>query len=237
MWRFLRSLVQMSRSAPARRRAIDAELNERRYSQTNERDLFLRDPHREALQEAERQWRSDPETGLPRLLALAELGSIRGMTFLGWAHHTGTGVIVDHVKAEHWYWHAILGGPQHSQLCLGWIYTQRLEYSQCEKVYRISVTENWSPAMFYLARIMLRQTLTKARLNEARILLEHASALEDLGAEAMLAGYSARGRFGLRYVPSGFRQLCIASWKLVALEDKIALAACPEVPALTTRDE
>ena len=84
---------------------------------------------------------------------------------------------------------------------------------------------------------MLRQSLSKTRLTEARILLERASALGDLGAEAMLAGYSARGRFGWRYVPHGFWQLGIASWKLVILDDEIILASRSEAPALMTGHE
>ena len=215
MWRFVKAVVELIRTAPARRRATDAELTERRYGQTNGRALFLSDPHREAMQEADQQWRDDPEAGLPKLIALAELGSIPAMTLAGWAYHAGKGVAADPVKAEYWHWRAIEGGSQPSQLQLGWIYTQTRNYPRCEEVYKAGVAQNWGPAMFYLGRIMLRQRLTKTRLNEARSLLERASALEDLGAQAMLAAFSARGRFGLRYIPRGFRQLCTSSRKLV----------------------
>ena len=237
MWRFVKAVVELIRSAPARRRATDAELTERRYGQTNDRALLLSDPHREALGEADQLWRDNPEAGLPKLIALAELGSVRAMSLAGWAYHEGKGAAADPVKAEYWHWRAIAGGSQQSQLQLGWIYTQRRDYPRCEEVYKAGVAQNWGPAMFYLGRIMLRQSLTKVRLDEARSLLERASALGDLGAQAMLAAFSARGRFGLRYVPRGFRQLCISSRKLVELEDEIEAAKRSKIPAAMTGDD
>ena len=101
MWRFIESCVEIVRAAPARRRATNAELTERRYSQTNTRELLLRDPYREAVQEADLQWRSEPEVGLPKLLALAELGSVPAMSLVGWAYHAGNGVSVDPARAEY----------------------------------------------------------------------------------------------------------------------------------------
>lgn len=232
MWRNPVSfLKQAYASVAADRKTADDKITRWRFAQTNDWELSQRDAQNDAVREAERLCRSDPRAGLQQLLTLAKLGSIRSMIFVGRGYQTGDGLGADPVQAEHWYRLAIEGGSQQAQLRLGRIYADRREFSKCEEVYRIGVAEHWGPAMYYLATVILRQPKTSVRLEEARSLLEQASALGDLGALGALAGSSARGRFGLHRIPCGFWLLCVASMKFIALADEVV----PELKHQTAR--
>lgn len=223
MWRNPVSLpMQIWPSAAADRRIAYDKIADWRFNQANDSDIINRDPKKIAVLDAAQLWKSDRKAGLPELLKLANLGSVWSMVLIGWSYQAGEGVAIDGVQAEYWYGRAIEGGSQEAQLRLGRIYADRLEFSRSEKIYGIGAADHFAPAMHHLASIKLRQPKTEARRREARILLEHASALGDLGAEVALASFSARGRFGLRRIPRGFWLLRVSTLKMIALSDEVA---------------
>jgi len=149
--------------------------------------------------------RSDPEAAFPQFLGLAERGSVWSMLCVGWMYMVGVGVAADATLGEHWYRLAFEGGCQRAQLDLGKFYGSRADFDAYEKIFEVDVAEHWAPAMYYRAMLKLAQPKTRARREEARVLLEAASALGDVGAQWALGRMMARGRFGLRRIRRGFR--------------------------------
>jgi uncharacterized protein len=208
----------------AYRRALRQKLQLWRYTQTNDQEVIDRDPEHDALVETERMWRRDPEAAFPELAALAERGSVWSMLLLGYAYQVGKGVTADPLQAESWYRRASEHGCRQAQLRLGWIYDQRNDDAKSELIYAVGAAEHWAPAMYYLARVKLRQPTSAEQLGQVRALLEQASALGDLGAQIELAHLFVRGRFGWQRIPSGIRLVLVAAKKVFALEKATASA-------------
>jgi TPR repeat protein len=215
--------------------SVRQKLHSWRYAQTNDQTVYQHDPELDVLQCAETLAKDDPEAALLQLCALAERGSVWRMLLVGWAYQTGKGVAADHTQAEHWYRIAFEGGCQRAQLYLGHIYTKRREFDRCEKVYDVGANDHWAPAMYHLAWTKLRQPKTPQRLEEARILLEQAAALGDLGAQMDLAHFLMRGRYGMRRIPGGFLLAFDAARKAVAfVEQDAPVTGRPQVAEVPT---
>jgi TPR repeat protein len=197
--------IELDNPCEAAYRAFLKEAQDRRYAQANDQDVQAGDPAFDALAEADTLWRRDPDAGFARLSELAAGGSVWAMMLTGWAYESGKGIAGDLGKAEQWYRLAFEGGSQQALLRLGRLYEERGDLPASENVYRVGVTADWGPAMYYLAVVELRQPLSPARLEEARALLERAAARGDLGAGMTLARLWTRGWFGLRGIPTGLR--------------------------------
>lgn len=157
-----------------------------RYAQADDSDIIEGDPQYDALVDADRLWRSDPEGGMLDLIALAERGSVGGMLLVGWAYQVGMGVSPDDALSEHWYRLAFEAGSLQAQLRLGRLYEERSDFARCKEVYGVGAADRWPPAMFYLARTKFHRPINPAEVEEARLLLEDASAQGDLGAQMLL---------------------------------------------------
>jgi TPR repeat protein len=185
--------------------------------QTNTRELWKRDTEQWPVKEAVRLNKSDPSAGLTRLLELAENGSVWSMLYVGWAYHTGTGVATDLTRAEHWYRKASEGGAEEAILTLGAILWARGDLIKAEDTYALGAARNFAPAIYWLAKAILRQSHTRETLTQACTLLEQASARGHLWAQRDLSYYLTRGRLGLRQIPRGIRLSIDACTKMAAL--------------------
>ena len=202
------------------RRGLEEKLQSWRYAQTNDKEVYERDPELDAVKNAEQLAKNDPQAALLQLCALAERGSVWSMLLAGWAYQSGNGVEADQAQAERWYRRALEGGCQQAQLRLGYIYTARGDLDRCEEVYQIGAGEHWAPAMYYLARTKQSQPKTPERLEEVRILLEQAAGQGDVGAQLELAHFLVRGRYGLHRIPAGIRLGLDAVKKAAAFVDR-----------------
>ena len=186
----------------------------------NDKAVIRNDPDRKAVGEALTLWKTDPETALPRLHALADRGSVWSMLTLG-ISFTGYGADPDPGQAESWYRRAIEGGCQRALLNLGGIYESRGDFAGCEKLYGADWVRHWAPAMYRLAWVELQQPTTPARLDHVRLLLERAAEQADRRARMDLAHLMIRGRFGWRHIPRGFRLAWKARFK-AAVRERLA---------------
>jgi TPR repeat protein len=188
-----------------------------RYAQANDRQILESDPEREAVEATMQLERSDPVAAFPQFLALAERGSVWSMLRVAWLYWAGVGTVADSTQAERWYRQAFEGGCQRAQIDLANIYGSRGNLDECERIVQKSAAEHWAPAIYTMAMVRLWQPKTRLRTEAARVLLEEASVLGDLGAQWLLGRLMARGRFGWRRIPRGFRLTSDACEKTFAL--------------------
>jgi len=185
--------------------APGSRLQNWRDAQANDILILGNDADPGTVRAAAQLSKTDPITAFSKFLVLAENGSAWSALQIGWAYSTGHGVDVNQAHAEYWYRHSAEGGCQKAQLRLGLIYMQRRDYVSAEKVFQTSLSEGFAPAKFYLAVAILMQGKSRDRRAVARRLLAEASLEGDPGAASTLVAFSARGRFGWRYVFPGIR--------------------------------
>lgn len=142
------------------------------------------------------------------------------MLCVGWLYSHGVGVPEDAVEGERWSLCALEHGSQRARLQLADLYWARSDFGACETILQPGVDEHWAPAMYAMAMTKLQQPKTKALRESARVLLEDASALGDVGAQWALGRRMARGWFGWYRIPRGFRLTSEACEKTLALLDR-----------------
>jgi TPR repeat protein len=233
-----RPLAWLRKRLPRLCIADRAEVQEKfaawRYAQANDRKILESDSERDAVEATMKLRRSDPEAAFPQFLALAERGSVWSMLCVGWMYMVGVGVAADATLAEHWYRLAFEGGSQRAQLDLGKFYRSRADFDAYEKIFEVGIADNWAPPMYYRAMLKLAQPKTRERLEEARVLLEAASALGDIGAQWALGRMMTRGRFGWRRIRRGLRlsmDACKKTFVLMGVDTPTAARPSPIVGA------
>lgn len=191
----------------ADRPEVDAKFRRWRDAQLNDGYLIRNDPQREALVAASELQNSDAKAALSRFLALAEGGSVWSMIHIGVAYGRGSdGASKNHTEAERWLRLAAEHGSCRARIYLANLYVMQSDFAAGEKVLQPCLAEGLAPAMYTMARVKLKQRpRTAERSEEARVLLEQASALGDLGAQWDLSRYMVRGRFGWHRIRQGFQ--------------------------------
>jgi TPR repeat protein len=173
--------------------------------QMNNMEIWDRETERKRIEYAHSLWKTDPAQCFKEYLALSEAGSLWSAICVGAAFENGIGSPPDLVQAEKWYRRAYEGGSDDALLRLGALYLRSREYAKAEEVYRAGIERNLAPAMHDLAWIYWKSCDWRSRRDEARTLLERGSAAGDIFAKRFLASALARGGFGLRHIPEGFR--------------------------------
>jgi tetratricopeptide (TPR) repeat protein len=188
-------------------------------AQENVREMWDREPEevQERIRYAYGLFASDPVRYFQECLTLAESGSMWSANCLGAAFGLGVGTKRDLDQAEKWYRRAYEGGSDDALLQLGALYSRSRQYAKAAEVYRTGVERNWAPAMYRLAWVYSKCPGWRARRDEARTLLERAAVAGDISAKNFLAGLMARGRFGVRRVPDGFRLMVSATKEMAEL--------------------
>lgn len=199
---------------------VQAKYTAWRGAQTNDRELLEGDPQREAVEATTKLRRRDPTAAFPQFLALAEGGSVYSMLCVGWLYSHGVGVPEDTVEAERWNLRALEHGSQRARLQLADLYWARSDFGACESILQPGVDEHWAPAMYVMAMTKLQQPRTEVLRESARVLLEEASTLGDVGAQWALGIRMARGWFGLHRIPRGIRVMSDACEKTLALLER-----------------
>lgn len=188
-----------------------------RKRQARDVELLFSDPQKDTINTAFDLSQTDPRTAFSQLLAFAESGSVFSMVSVGTFYKMGIGVGINPSQAEHWYRVAEERGSQLASHYLVELYREQGDLDKCESVLQKAVAEHWAPALFDLAVIKLEQPKTRAQRDEARILLEEASALGDIGAQWYLGRRMVHGMFGWRYMRRGFYLTMDACEKSLAL--------------------
>jgi TPR repeat protein len=205
-------LCKMCKAAHAK---FDEKMNTWLYEQSNHVEIMERETDPAAVYEA--YGHTDTADSFKQYLALAEGGSVWSMAAVGQMFHAGTGTTKDLVQAEKWLVRAYQAGSDYGLICLGCLFERTERSEKAQEVYRTGVARGFVPAMVYLAASYRRSHDWALRRHETLSLLENGRAAGDLFARHWLATAMARGWFGLRYIPEGFRRLPSIAHDMAAL--------------------
>lgn len=206
--------------------AVEKKLAAWAHAQMNTHEMWEREPDHDRASRAYELLSTDPIEGFKECLALAEQGSIWAMGSVGWAFSRGNGTPRDLAQAEKWYRRAFDSGSDYALLGLGHLYMQQQEYTKAEEVFRTGADRGWVPAMYRLAWTYSKSAAWSQKRDEARDLLERASAAGDLSARRFLATATMRGWFGWRRIPSGIRmnfELADDLYELIKDDETLAI--------------
>jgi TPR repeat protein len=154
--------------------------------------LWENEPDQAGLQRASLLLNSQPEMALAELQALASLGSVLSMVYLGHSFRNGRGTAVDLQKSEEWYLRASAGGSALAAGILGAYYFDAKRYSLAEEYFQISAQRNYLPAIFRLGTMYLDEVGIDRQPQKARQYLEQAAALGHIVAKRRLGGLLVR---------------------------------------------
>jgi TPR repeat protein len=176
-------------------------------AQSNSVALMEREADPQLVYEAHDLRETDPEACFGRYLTLAEGGSVWSMGTVGYMLENGTGIARDLVQAEEWYLRAHGAGSDYALIWLGLLYLETNRHEKAQDIFRTGVGRGFAPAMYHLAFSYWKSGDWLQKRNEAMLLLQRGATAGDLGAQRFLVTSMLRGRFGLQYVPAGFRLL------------------------------
>jgi TPR repeat protein len=223
----------MCKVCEAAHAAVEKKLAAWLNAQMNTEEMWEREPDQSRAVRAYELLSTDPVEAFKECLTLAEQGSIWAMGSVGWAFSRGNGTPRDLAQAEKWYRRAFDGGSDYALLGLGHVYMQQREYTKAEEVFRTGADRSWAPAMYRLAWTYSKSAAWRQKRDEARVLLERASAAGDLSAGSFLATAMMRGWFGWRRIPSGIRmnfKLADDLYELVKDDETLAVGSKGDKP-------
>jgi len=202
------------------------------YQRVDSQASWKVEEHSEPLRAAMNLRKTDPARAFASLLALAEAGSVIAMNIVGECYRWSLlGVTEDRPRAEHWFEKAFAGGSQRALLNYGRLLFWRGDPGAAEAVFRVGAVDDWAPAHYWLARTLLGQPTSARTRTEARLLLQRAAAQGHPAARRLLGREMAWGRFGLKWVPTGFTLLSrysediLSSW---AAQNETVLRTTPD---------
>ena len=166
--------------------------------------------------EAARLVESDPEAALALFIELADEGSISAMRWLGTLYQGGHGIMSNLECAEDYFRRGVSAGSWMSTLSYANLLYRRGAHENWPSTLADGVDKGFIPSFFWQAWNTYRLNPSGKVAEEVRPLMLKAAEAGHPGAEAMLARWTARGRFGLRKIPVGFRMLRTIHSKVTA---------------------
>jgi TPR repeat protein len=157
--------------------------------------------------EAAKLVESDPEAALELFIELADEGSIFAMRWLGTLYHGRHGIVRNLECAEEYFRRGLSAGSWISTLGYAQLLYRRGAHDKWQSTLADGVDKGFIPSFFWQALYTYRLNPSRRVAEEVRPLMLKAAEAGHPGAEAMLAIWTARGKFGLRKIPEGFRML------------------------------
>ncbi|MDQ4086411.1 MAG: hypothetical protein M3177_00115 [Pseudomonadota bacterium] len=176
---------------------------------------------------------TDPAAAFRLYLEAAEAGSPWGMEMVGRHYDWGIGVEADFQKAAEYYHRALSAGSWMATIGYARLLEEHGYQDDCERVLEDGVASDFVPAYFCLAWIRYQRCKSRAACREIRPLLEYAASKGHPAAKVTLTRLMARGKFGLRAIPTAFRLL----WRWAPQLDLEAKQAEEEVRQRRTAAE
>lgn len=170
--------------------------------------------------EAARMVKSDPKAALALFIQLADEGSIFAMRWLGTLYHGRHGIVRNLKCAENYLRRGLSAGSWMSTLDYTNLLYKRGAHDKWHSTLADGVEKAFIPSFFWQAFNIYRLNPSRKVAEEVRPLMLKAAEAGHPGAEVMLAIWTARGKFGLRKIPEGFRTL----WAVLS---KIRVAPVP----------
>lgn len=157
--------------------------------------------------EAARLVESDPEAALALFIELADEGSIFAMRWLGTIYHGRHGIVTNLERAEDYFRRGLSAGSWISTLGYAQLLYMRGAHDKWPSTLADGVDKGFIPSFYRQALYTYRLNPSRKVAEEVRPLMLKAAEAGHPGAEVMLARWTARGRFGLRKIPEGFRMI------------------------------
>jgi TPR repeat protein len=157
-----------------------------------------------------------PEAAFRLLCEAADAGSAWAMEQVGDRLETGRGTAVDVDRALDYYNRAIGAGSWTATLEVARLLVEQERFDEAEAMLEQGLAGGFVPAFFWLAWYRYKRSPTPATGREVRPLLIHAADQGHPGAKLILARWMARGRFGVREIPAGWKQLLWLSREMSA---------------------
>jgi TPR repeat protein len=185
------------------------------YAQANDAEIWDSDPNKDELVRAQELAKAGDQGGAFRIWhALAERGSVWSMLEVARCYRRGVSVPSDATRAEDWCRRAFEAGSQRALLWYGGMLVSRGDIDRGEAIFRVGASQDWAPAIYWLAWCQLQRSNERSTYLSVRPLLERAAAAGNPRARQALAWWMARGRFGLSVIPAGLR----LAWKSSGIE-------------------
>jgi len=150
---------------------------------------------------------TDPEAAFRIYVDMADAGVAWAMEKVGYQYAWGNFVPRDWERAQDYFRRAIEAGSWMATLKYARLMADRGHFDVCEAVLQDGVNADFLPACYWLAWYRFRQSGTRTTVREIRPLLERAAEAGHPAAALLLARLQVWGKFGLREIPRGFRQL------------------------------
>ena len=157
--------------------------------------------------EAARLVEIDPEAALALFIALADEGSTYAMRCVGTLFQGTHGIATNLECAEDYFRRGVSAGSWSSTLSLAILLYKRGAHGEWPSILADGVDKGFIPSFFRQALYTYRLNPSRKVAEEVRPLMLKAAEAGHPGAEAALARWTARGRFGIRKVPEGVRMV------------------------------
>lgn len=174
------------------------------------------EPDLDELRRAADELTSDPLKALHDLERLAERGSLASMLFIGQAYESGSAGHTNLERAEEWYRRAADAGQIRATFALGRLYQRRGDHAKARVMYERGANAGHSPSMRALAMCYFCGRGASESREKSREWWKEAITSGNIYAIRDLGCFSVRGKFGLRYMPSGIFYL-ISAFYLIAV--------------------
>jgi hypothetical protein len=150
---------------------------------------------------------SDPSKAFQCFAELSDEGSAFAMRWAGTMCMGDHGIKQDLELAEDYFRRALCAGSWIATLSYANLLYRRGAHESWPSTLADGVEKGFVPAFFWHAWNSYRLKPSSKSAIHARPLMQRAADAGHPGARAMLARWTARGRFGLRQIPEGFRML------------------------------
>lgn len=191
------------------RGSIRNQSQEWEAAQSNEFELWstVSDQQRDRLNAAKAIRPTDPEAAFRIYLDVADAGVVWAMEMVAHQYAWGDLVAHDFEKAQAYYRRAIEAGSWMATLKYAWLLADRGHFDTCETLLQDGVKADFIPASYWLAWWRFQQSSDRATCRAIRPLLERAAGAGHPEAALFLARLKVWGKFGLREMPRGFKDM------------------------------
>lgn len=159
----------------------------------------------ERIEQAYAVQNTDRAAAFRLFLEAAEAGSAWALGVVAWRYWTGTDVAADFDKAQEYYRRAMGAGSWMAAIHYARLLAELGQYEDCESVLEDGVSKDFVPAYFWLAWSRHQRCKSRKVCREIKSMLEHAAEAGHPAAQVVLGQWMARGRFGLRAIPTGLK--------------------------------
>ncbi len=139
------------------------------------------------------------------LITLADKGSVRAMRWVGYLYDDHSGIEENQEMVGEYFHRALCAGSWGSTISYANFLYRQGEHNRWPSVLEDGMEQGFVPAFFWYSWNKYRLRPSNHVAREVRPMMLKAVEAGHPGAELMLARWTARGRFGLRKIPEGFR--------------------------------